>query len=314
MTYALVTGAAGFVASHLVDTLLARGCRVRGVDCLTPYYPASIKRDNLARALEHPDFEFIEDDLNRLDLDRLLDGVDVVFHLAGQPGVRSSWAANFAAYLEHNVLATQRLLDAAARRQVRRLVFASSSSVYGEQPALPVREDAVGRPASPYGVTKLACEHLCRLYAESFGVPTVVLRYFTIYGPRQRPDMAVYRVIRAAHTGSSFARYGDGGQVRDFTFVGDAVAATVAAGIRPLPPGTVLNIAGGSVTTLAEVVALVAEVVGRQVSVAHAAAQPGDVARTGASTERARQLLEWSPTVGLREGIKAQVDWQLAGG
>src|SRR3954447_5448772 len=216
---ALVTGAAGFIGSSLVDALLVRGDSVRGIDCFTPYYGRADKEANLAGALQHHEFELVEADLRTCAIEPLLEGVDVVFHQAAQAGVRLSWADGFADYDGHNILATQRLLEAVKAAGVQRLVYASSSSVYGNAPAYPTNEDDLPRPHSPYGVTKLAAEHLCNLYAANWGVPTVSLRYFTVYGPRQRPDMAMHRLVESALNHTPFPLYGDGSQVRDFTFV-----------------------------------------------------------------------------------------------
>lgn len=309
---ALVTGAAGFIGSTLVDRLLAEGHAVRGVDGFVPFYAEADKRANLAGAAASPAFELVEADLRDADLEPLLDGVDVVFHLAAQAGVRSSWAERFADYLDLNVLSTQRLLEACKSRALDRLVYASSSSVYGQAARYPTDEGDVPAPHSPYGVTKLAGEHLCSLYGANHGVPTVSLRYFTVYGPRQRPDMALHRLVEHGLDGTAFPLYGDGRQQREFTFVDDVVRATTLAATADVAPGTVVNVAGGSETLLSELVDLVGEALGRPVSLDRKPAAPGDVARTGGSTERARRLLGWSPEVGLREGVAAQVAWHRA--
>ncbi len=225
----LVTGAAGFIGSHLAETLVARGYRVIGVDAFVDFSPRSMKEANLIDLCQAPTFQFIEADLRTTDLVTLLTGIDYVFHLAAQAGVRTSWGDGFAAYVEHNVLATQRLLEAAQQRGVRRVIYASSSSVYGETPTLPAREDSPPLPISPYGVTKLAAEHLCRLYTIGHELPTISLRYFTVCGPRQRPDMAFHKFIHALLRDEPLPVYGDGEQSRDFTYVGDIVAATLAA-------------------------------------------------------------------------------------
>jgi UDP-glucuronate 4-epimerase len=304
----LVTGAAGFVGSHLVERLAADGYRVVAVDCLTDYYDLAQKRASFDGLADLPGCRRRTDDLRTADLDELLDGVEVVFHQAGQPGVRASWDA-FASYVEHNVEVTQRLLAAAARRGVRRFVYASSSSVYGDAASYPTREEDLPRPVSPYGVTKLAAEHLCGVYATSFGVPTVSLRYFTVYGPRQRPDMAMHRMIEAALAGEAFPVFGDGRQVRDFTFVADVVEANLAAGFSDVAPGTVVNVAGGTAATLLDVAGLIEGLTGRPLALRFEDVRRGDVARTGGSTERAAAVLGWAPRVGLRDGLAAQVAW-----
>lgn len=306
---ALVTGVAGFIGSHLAEQLLADGHTVRGVDCFTPYYEEASKRANLEGLVNHPDFVLVDADLRVTEIERLLPSIDVVFHQAAQPGVRLSWSEGFVLYAEHNILASQRLLEALRHHTVSRVVFASSSSVYGNSPIYPTTEADLPQPHSPYGVTKLAAEHLCGLYASNWGVPTVSLRYFTVYGPRQRPDMATHRLIEAARGGPAFPLFGDGSQARDFTFVGDIVAANLAAGAADLAPGVVINVSGGSSCPLSELVELVGEVVGRPVPVERRPAQHGDVARTGGSIDKARELLGWVPTTDLRSGVALQVEW-----
>jgi UDP-glucuronate 4-epimerase len=304
---AFVTGAAGFVGSHLCEALLGRGDEVVGIDCFTPYYERPVKEANRAAVPPHR-FTFVEADLRTADLHALLDGVDVVFHQAAQPGVRLSWSDGFATYVEHNVLATQRLLEAVSRTGAR-FVYASSSSVYGNQPRYPTTEDDLPRPFSPYGVTKLAAEHLCSLYAENSGLPVVSLRYFTVFGPRQRPDMSIHRLCEAAIGGAPFPRYGDGTQIREFTYVGDIVAGNLAAADADVAPGTVVNLAGGAEVTLNDLIIAVGNIAGARVNVDAQEAMPGDAFRNGGAIERAQRLLGWEPRVSLREGIEAQVAW-----
>jgi UDP-glucuronate 4-epimerase len=310
---ALVTGVAGFVGSNLAERLVDDGwSSVVGVDAFTPYYDRSAKASNLSSLLASPSFSLVEADLRTASLASLVEGVDVVFHQAAQPGVRASWAEGFADYVSHNVLATQRLLEACAEAGVGRFVYASSSSVYGNALRYPTAEDDLPRPQSPYGVTKLAAEHLCSVYGANHGLSTVSLRYFTVYGPRQRPDMAMHRLIEAALRGGSFPQYGDGSQVRDFTFVDDIVAGNVLAASADVAPGTVCNLAGGASTSMASVVALVGSLVGKPPSLAPSGRALGDVERTGGSTERAESLLGWTPAVGLEEGLRRQVEWHSA--
>jgi UDP-glucuronate 4-epimerase len=308
----VVTGAAGFIGSHLSEELCRMGHDVMGVDCVTDYYETSEKRRNLFLLSQFPTFTFEEIDLRTVDLRPLLDGAEVVFHQAGQPGVRKSWSTGFNDYCEHNVKATQRLLEAARAVNTPRFVYASSSSVYGNAPAYPTVETDLPRPFSPYGVTKLAAEHLCALYAANWGVPTVSLRYFTVYGPRQRPDMAIRRLVDAAVTGAQFSLFGDGRQVRDFTYVSDVVAANLAAGFEDVAPGTVVNIAGGSHAVMSDLIDMVGELAGSPVMLDRGPKEAGDVQRTGGTIDRAHELLGWEPVVRLRSGLAVQVEWSRA--
>ena len=304
-----MTGVAGFIGSHLAERLLADGHWVRGVDCFTPYYDPADKRANLRTLVDHPDFEMVEADLLDAQIEVLLASTEVVFHQSAQPGVRLSWSDGFAGYVQHNIVVTQRLLEALRHHPVQRLVFASSSSVYGNAAAYPTHEEDLPRPHSPYGVTKLAAEHLCGLYAANWAVPTVGLRYFTVYGPRQRPDMATHRLVEACLGGPTFPMFGDGDQVRDFTYVADIVAANVAAATADVAPGTVVNVAGGASCTLGHLVSTVGELLGRAVPLDRRPAEAGDVARTGGSIDRAAELLGWEPRVDLRSGLARQVEW-----
>jgi UDP-glucuronate 4-epimerase len=305
----LVTGAAGFIGSQLAEALLDEGHEVVGVDAFTPYYDRAVKDANLAALRDRPGFRFIEADLREADLDELLGGIEVIYHQAAQPGVRLSWSEGFATYDSCNVLATQRVLEAARQTGVGRVVYASSSSVYGNADSYPVTETDLPQPHSPYGVTKLAAEHLCGLYAANHGLSTVALRYFTVYGPRQRPDMAFHRLIEGALDQQPFPLYGDGSHIRDFTYVGDVVRANVLAGRADVTPGTVVNVCAGGSTVLRDVIDAVGDAVGSPVPVEQHAEQAGDVQRTGGSNDAARRLLGWEPQTSLTEGIAAQVAW-----
>jgi UDP-glucuronate 4-epimerase len=311
MTTSLVTGCAGFIGSHVVDAGLERGDRVIGVDEITDYYDVSQKRSNIEAALGNDRFEYLEVDINDMPLD-LLDDVDVIYHQAGQPGVRSSWRDQFDEYVQRNVSATQRLLEAAVQRGVERFVYASSSSLYGNAERYPVDETMRPQPFSPYGVTKLAAEHLCSLYGGNFGLSTVSLRYFTVYGPRQRPDMATHRLFEAALNGTPFPLFGTGDQLRDFTYVGDVVRANLLAGEADVEPGLVVNIAGGGQCSMHDLIAAVEDVSGRTIRIDRLDPERGDVGRTGALTDRARELLGWTPQVELREGLERQYEWHLS--
>jgi nucleoside-diphosphate-sugar epimerase len=284
---------------------------VVGVDCFTPFYSREIKERNLRALRDMPRFRLVEADLRVDDLTDLLAGADVVVHQAGQPGVRLSWGTAFDEYVAHNLLATQRLLEAAKRARVQRFVFASSSSVYGNAAAYPTTESTLPRPFSPYGTTKLAAEHLCSLYASNWDVPTVALRYFTVYGARQRPDMALHRFIRAAIEDRELEIYGTGEQLRDFTHVDDVVRANVLAATRPIQPGTTVNIAGGSYETVNGLLGMIAELVGRPLRVNRRSEQAGDVVETRADCSLADTLLGWRPMIPLADGIVRQFAWQL---
>jgi UDP-glucuronate 4-epimerase len=308
---ALVTGCAGFIGSHLTESLLADGWEVVGVDCFTDNYPRALKQANLLAAREHDRFTLVRADLVTTDAERLLDGVDVIFHLAAEPGVRSSWGRRFDRYLRNNVRATQRLLEASAGTPERRIVYASSSSVYGESERLPTPEDAAPRPLSPYGVTKLAAEQLCRLYHANHGLDTVALRFFSVYGPRQRPDMAFRRFCGAAVAGEPIDVFGDGRQTRDFTFVGDVVAAARAAAVASGVAGEAYNIGGGSRVSLAATLELLAGIAGRPLDVRHHERESGDVQDTGADIERAREALGFTPATDLATGLRAEYEWVL---
>jgi len=304
-----VTGAAGFIGSHLTESLLSDGREVLGIDAFVDYYPRAVKEANLRRAREAGRrFSLVEGRLQDIDLVPLLEGAGQVYHLAAQAGVRASWGSDFALYADHNLLATQRLLEAAVKARVGRLVYASSSSVYGDSPILPLREDGPCRPVSPYGVTKLAAEHLALLYERNLGLPVVSLRYFTVYGPRQRPDMAFHRFLTACREGTAIHIYGDGSQTRDFTFVDDAVRATRAAADRGVP-GRVYNVGGGERVALTEVVRLLEQVTGKEVPVVREDVQKGDMKDTFAETTLAQQELGFCSTVPLREGLCQEWAW-----
>jgi UDP-glucose 4-epimerase len=305
---ALVTGVAGFIGSTLADRLLADGADVVGIDCFTDYYPRSIKTRNLSRALEQPTFRFVDARLQDVDLAELLRDRTHVFHLAAQAGVRKSWGRDFQIYTVNNIEATQALLEACIARRLEKFVYSSSSSVYGDLVALPMREDALPQPVSPYGVSKLAAEQLCYLYFANHGVPTVSLRYFTVYGPRQRPDMGFHKFLRATIRGEPITVYGDGEQTRDFTFVSDAVEANLAAAARGVP-GRVYNIGGGSRVSVNQVLDAIGRVSARQPIVVFEPEQKGDMRHTYADTSLARADLGFVPAVGLDDGLAAEYRW-----
>ena len=305
---ALVTGCAGFIGSHLTESLLADGIDVVGVDCFNENYGRREKLHNLVVSQEWDGFDFVPIDLSRGDLRDLVADTDVVFHLAAEPGVRASWGPHFGRYVRNNVMATQQLLDAASEWPEKRLVFASSSSVYGQAESFPTPETATPRPLSPYGMTKLAAEHLCMLYHANHGVDVTSLRFFTVYGPRQRPDMAFDIFCRAALREEPITVYGDGLQTRDFTYVGDVVRALRLAAGNASAGGGIYNIGGGSQVGLRSIIDLLRELVATEVEVIYGQRQLGDVRDTGADTTRARDELGFVPQMTLREGLERQFE------
>ena len=305
---AFITGVAGFIGSTLAEQLLSQGADVTAVDSFTDYYPREIKERNLAHLHRQPRFRFVETRVQDADLASLLADRSHVFHLAAQAGVRKSWGNDFSVYSTNNIEATQILLEACLGRPIERVVYASSSSIYGDNVVLPMREDALPQPVSPYGVSKLAAEQLCYLYHVNHGLPTVSLRYFTVYGPRQRPDMGFHIFLRAAVLGTPITVYGDGQQTRDFTFVTDAVSATIAAATRGVP-GRVYNIGGGSRVSINQVLDMVGRVSGRRPVLRGDSAQKGDMRHTYADTSLARADLGFAPAVGLEEGLAAEHKW-----
>jgi len=306
---ALITGVAGFIGSTLAERLVADGVDVVGIDCFTDYYPRPMKERNLSGLLASRGFRFVESRIQDANLQALLADRTHVFHLAAQAGVRKSFFFNFAATTENNIEATQILLEAVTKMpSLERLVYASSSSVYGDNTPMPFREDAMTQPVSPYGVSKLAAEQLCYLYYANFKVPAVSLRYFTVYGPRQRPDMGFHKFLRATILGEPIALYGDGEQTRDFTFVQDIVSANIAASIKGVP-GRVYNIGGGSRVSVNEVLDLIGRIAKRRPVVRVDSVQKGDMRHTYADTSLARADLAFAPTVGLEEGLTAEYQW-----
>ncbi|ARV62587.1 UDP-glucose 4-epimerase [Nostocales cyanobacterium HT-58-2] len=310
MVKSIITGAAGFIGSHLVEALLKQGEEVIGIDEFNDYYNPALKRQNIAHLQNHPSFKLIEGDIQFLDLQTLLEDVDVVYHQAAQAGVRASWGPSFRAYTERNINATQVLLEAAKNaKNLKRLVFASTSSVYGNAETLPTQEEICPQPVSPYGITKLAAERLCRLYYKNFGVPFVALRYFTVYGPRQRPDMAFHKFFKAVLQNQTIPIYGDGEQTRDYTFVSDAIAANLAAATVPKAVGEIFNIGGGSRVVLTQVLDTMEEVVGKHIKRNHIEKAMGDARHTAADISKAREILGYQPQVSLKEGLTQEWYW-----
>ena len=302
---ALITGCVGFIGSHLTERLLKDGFEVIGIDCMADYYPRALKEDNIAIALEHKDFEFIEEDILEIDP---YPSVDYVFHLAAQAGVRASWGKSFEIYTRNNIEATQRLLEFYKSRKLKKFVYASSSSVYGDA-ELPMKEDSLLKPVSPYGVTKLAGENLCYLYWKNYGVPIVSLRYFTVYGPRQRPDMAIHKFVQAVFNHKEITVFGDGTQTRDFTYVNDVVESNKLAADNNLLVGKVFNIGGGSRISVNELIKKIEEISGKKAKVKHVKKQKGDVMDTLADISSAKELLGWRPKTNIDEGLREYIKW-----
>jgi UDP-glucuronate 4-epimerase len=311
---ALVTGAAGFIGSSLVDRLLSNGHEVVGLDSFTPYYDIQIKKRNISEALKNPNFRLLEVDLSWSLDPNLLAGITHIYHQAGQPGVRASWDTGFSRYIECNITATQKLLELARKsNELVSFVAASSSSVYGSPQRFPTSEDDLPCPVSPYGVTKLASENLCTLYGEEFGVPIASLRYFTVYGPRQRPDMAMNRIIDSVMFQREFKMNGSGDQIRDFTFVDDVIDALLQASNyvqNHSDPKRVFNIGGGVQASLVEVVAIIENICGAKLNITFLDKAKGDPARTSADCNRARKLMGWEPKISLENGLDQMVSWQ----
>ncbi|MBD2608733.1 NAD-dependent epimerase/dehydratase family protein [Scytonema hofmannii FACHB-248] len=313
MAKVIVTGAAGFIGSQLTETLLKQGDEVIGIDEFNDYYDPALKRKNIAHLHWSPGFELIEANIQFLDWQTLLKDVEVVYHQAAQAGVRASWGQGFRAYTERNISATQILLEAAKdAKDLKRLVFASTSSVYGDAETLPTHEGICPAPVSPYGITKLAAERLCGLYQKNFGVPCVALRYFTVYGPRQRPDMAFHKFFKSILQDEAIPIYGDGLQTRDFTFVSDAVAANLAAATVPEAVGEIFNIGGGSRVVLKEVLDTMEEIVGKPIKRNHIEKAMGDARHTAADVSKAQRILGYQPKVSLREGLIQEWEWVKA--
>jgi UDP-glucose 4-epimerase len=302
---ALVTGCAGFIGSSITDQLLAQGYTVIGIDCFTDYYPIEIKKRNLGSALQQDNFTFIESDL--LDINKFPD-VDYVFHQAAQAGVRASWGESFEVYTRNNILATQKLLEYYKDKKLKKFVYASSSSIYGDVDVFPIKEDTPKKPVSPYGVSKLAAENLCYLYHVNYGLPAVALRYFTVYGPRQRPDMGIYKFIKAALNGSEITIYGDGKQTRDFTYISDIVKANIQA-TKCKSDWACLNIGGGSRISVNDLLKLIENKTGHKLNIKYAQNQKGDVEHTYADVSAAKDIIGYIPEINIEAGIGKHVEF-----
>jgi nucleoside-diphosphate-sugar epimerase len=305
---AIVTGAAGFIGSHLCEELMSKGHEVIGVDSFLDYYPRWIKESNLEKLRNMPGFQLLEQNILDVDWAPLLSNTDVVFHLAAQAGVRASWSKNFIVYTKNNIEATQLLLEESKRCNLKKFIFASTSSVYGDTDEIPMKEGALLKPVSPYGVTKVAAEDLCYLYWRSFGIPCVSLRYFTVYGPRQRPDMAFYRFILATLEGREITVFEDGNQTRDFTYVDDIVRGTILASEKG-KEGQIYNLGGGSRISVNEVLQMLSEIMNTKIDITYAEKQKGDMRHTFALTELAKTDFGYNPRIPVKEGLTAEYLW-----
>jgi nucleoside-diphosphate-sugar epimerase len=308
MSMVVITGCSGFIGSHLTEALLQAGNEVIGIDCLTDYYPTGIKEGNIKGFLGHRNFTFLRKDILDMDLRSIVKDADFVFHLAAQPGVRASWGESFSIYARNNILVTQRLLEACKGSGIKRFVYSSSSSVYGDVKEMPIREDAPTRPVSPYGVTKLAAENLCFLYFKNYGLPAVSLRYFTVYGPRQRPDMAFQLFISSIMNGRPISIFGDGKQTRDFTHVSDVVAANILA-MKNGSVGEVYNIGGGSRISMNEAIGMIEEASDRKAHVLYKDVQKGDMRDTYADIRKSSRELGYQPKVSIKSGLTGMVNY-----
>lgn len=304
----LVSGCAGFIGSHLCEYILNKGYKIIGIDSFSDFYPRSYKEKNIEGLLRNPSFEFIGKDMLELELEEILEKVDGIFHLAAQPGVRTSWGKNFDYYIKDNIVLTQRILEALKNFKGKRLVFASSSSVYGDSVHLPFKEDGPVSPISPYGVTKLACENLCLLYHKNFSIDTVILRYFTVYGPRQRPDMAFHRFFLAILKEKEVEIFGDGSQRRDFTYIDDIVHATFSAFEKGVS-GEIYNLGGGESISLLDLLEIMEEVTKRKFQILFKEKEKGDAPHTWADYSKAKKDLNFTPQVRLKEGLSNQWEW-----
>ncbi len=303
----VVTGSAGFIGSHLAERLIDLGNNVIGIDSFSDYYDKQIKRSNIEKLLKNKNFVLIEGDILNLDLDKAMDKAEYIFHQAAQPGVRHSWGKNFDFYIRNNIMATLKILELLKDKKIKKLIYASSSSLYGDT-NLPMREDSVLRPVSPYGVTKLAAENLCYLYWKNYKIPIVALRYFTVYGPRQRPDMAFHKFIKAILKDEEIIIYGSGKQTRDFTYISDIVDANIKA-MESNVSGEIFNVGGGGQISLSETLRILEQIIGKSSNVQYIAQQKGDVKDTHADISKAKKMLRYIPQIKLSEGLKQEVDW-----
>lgn len=307
----ILTGAAGFIGSNLTKKLLSQNFTILGIDNFSDYYSKKIKLNNISEFQDNKNFNLLEADLAELDLDNKLPNAPVIIHLAAQAGVRGSWGENFRVYVKDNVIATQRLLEFAKNIKCRKFIFASSSSVYGDTDHLPMNEKlSIPKPVSPYGSTKLMCENLCEIYKKNFGLESMILRFFSVYGPGQRPDMAFFKLIKAGLTGEKFTLFGDGTQTRDFTFIDDITTGIIKTLKFTQPvPSPVFNLGGGNQIDMLGIIKLVQEEFNDEIEVVKIDKQKGDVKNTLADINKSGDLLDYQPRINIEDGIKIQIDW-----
>ena len=309
MKTAIVTGAAGFIGSHLSEKLLENGFKVIGIDCFTDYYSKEIKKNNMISFQNNKNFKLIENDLMKIDLTSIIKESEFLFHEAGQPGVRASWGEQFDTYVKDNILVTQKILESAKKvKTLEKIVMASSSSIYGEQEGIMIENKTIPSPISPYGVTKLASENLGLTYALNHDLPVTSLRYFTVYGPRQRPDMAFTKFIKANLSGDKISIFGDGNQIRDFTFISDIIDANINC-IKSEIQGNVLNIGGGKTYSVLNVLKIIEKITGKKNKLIFSTKQKGDVRKTEANIEKAIKNIDYSPKIDLTKGLTNQINW-----
>lgn len=309
MNSCIVTGCAGFIGSHLCDRLIRNGYKVFGVDSFTAYYPIEIKEENLRNIINNNNFKLIKLDLANQDLRKVLPKTDYIFHLAGEVGVRNSFGENFENYVKNNILATQKILEFAKDTvELKKLIFASSSSVYGEVSKVPISEDMNTSPVSPYGVTKLSSEKLCLLYHKNFRVPVIILRYFTVYGPRQRPDMAIYKFIKAILTGDEIIVYGDGNQTRDFTYVDDIVSANILASNCALN-GEIFNIGAGTRINIKALIKMIEKKIGKEAKLKYTCSEKGEMRDTLSDITKAKKVFKYNPKFQIDVGLDREIEW-----
>lgn len=308
MNTCLVTGCAGFIGSHLSETLLRKGDKVIGIDGFIDNYSGAVKKNNLKNIIRNHNFSFIKGNLLTLDIKKSLKGVDYIFHQAALPGVRQSWGELFKKYTDNNIMVTQRLLEAVKGSKIKKFIYASSSSIYGDSEYYPTDENTIPRPFSPYGVTKLAAEHLCNLYCKNYQIPTISLRYFTVYGPRQRPDMAFHKFIKSTVLGEKIEIYGDGEQTRDFTYISDVINANILA-MNSNISGEIFNIGGGTRISIKKILKIISTLTGKKIDIIYKEAKKGDVKNTSANIKKAKKMLGYQPEFCLENGLNNEIRW-----